>query len=120
MNVYDVEQGKAMSQAEVGRKENEITKASAALKLVKITGKVFTSDAIHAYPKTAVDTNCGRKRRLYISSQRKSGKVVQKYLNTVCTEVTQTWLWKNRNQFPDRLESKQRPWSHRTPHHPRQ
>ena len=47
LSVYDVEQGKTMSQVEVGRKENEISKAPEALKLVKISGKVFTSDALH-------------------------------------------------------------------------
>ena len=47
LSVYDVEQGKTMSQVEVGRKENEITKAPEALKLVKISGKVFTGDAMH-------------------------------------------------------------------------
>ena len=47
LSVYDVEQGKVMSQVEVGRKENEITKASKALKLVEIAEKVVTGDAIH-------------------------------------------------------------------------
>jgi predicted transposase YbfD/YdcC len=47
LSVYDVEQGKTMSQVEVGRKENEISKAPEALKLVKISGKVFTGDAMH-------------------------------------------------------------------------
>jgi predicted transposase YbfD/YdcC len=39
--------GKAMAQVEVGRKENEITKAPEALKLVEISPKVVTGDAIH-------------------------------------------------------------------------
>ena len=47
LSVYDVEQGKVMSQVEVGRKENEITKAPEALKLVEISQKVVTADAIH-------------------------------------------------------------------------
>jgi predicted transposase YbfD/YdcC len=47
MSVYNVEQGKTMSQVEVGRKENEIGKAPEVLKLVKISGKVFTGDAMH-------------------------------------------------------------------------
>jgi predicted transposase YbfD/YdcC len=47
LSVYDVEQGKTMSQVEVGRKENEISKAPEALKLVEISGKVFTGDALH-------------------------------------------------------------------------
>ena len=47
LSVYDVEQAKVMSQVEVGRKENEITKAPQALKLVEITGKVVTADALH-------------------------------------------------------------------------
>lgn len=47
LSVYDVEQGKVMSQVEVGRKENEIAKAPKALKLVEITQKVVTGDAIH-------------------------------------------------------------------------
>lgn len=47
LSVYDVEQGKTMSQVEVGRKENEISKAPQALKLVEISGKVVTGDALH-------------------------------------------------------------------------
>lgn len=47
LSVYDVEQGKVMSQVEVGRKENEITKAPKALKLVEIAQKVVTGDALH-------------------------------------------------------------------------
>lgn len=53
LSVYDVEQGKTMSQVEVGRKENEISKAPAALKLVKISGKVFTGDALHTQKRLA-------------------------------------------------------------------
>lgn len=47
LSVYDVEQAKVMSQVEVGRKENEITKAPRALKLVEISQKVVTGDAMH-------------------------------------------------------------------------
>jgi predicted transposase YbfD/YdcC len=47
LSVYDVEQVKVMSQVEVGRKENEITKASQALKRVEIAQKVVTGDALH-------------------------------------------------------------------------
>ncbi len=47
LSVYDVKQGKVMAQVEVGRKENEISKAPEALKLVEISGKVFTGDAMH-------------------------------------------------------------------------
>jgi len=47
LSVYDVEQAKVMSQVEVGRKENEITKAPQALKQVEIAQKVVTGDAIH-------------------------------------------------------------------------
>lgn len=47
LSIYDVKQGKVMSQVEVGRKENEISKAPEALKLVKISGKVLTGDAMH-------------------------------------------------------------------------
>jgi len=47
LSVYDVEQAKVMAQVEVGRKENEITKASKALQLVEIAQKVVTGDAMH-------------------------------------------------------------------------
>jgi len=47
LSIYDVQQGKVMSQVEVGRKENEISKAHEALKLVNISGKVLTGDAMH-------------------------------------------------------------------------
>jgi len=47
LSIYDVQQGKVMSQVEVGRKENEISKAPEALKLVNISGKVLTGDAMH-------------------------------------------------------------------------
>jgi predicted transposase YbfD/YdcC len=46
LSVYDVEQGKIVSQVEVGRKENEISKATTALKQVKIAQKVITADAL--------------------------------------------------------------------------
>lgn len=47
LSVYDVEQAKVMSQVAVGRKENEITKAAKALKMVEISQKVVTGDALH-------------------------------------------------------------------------
>ena len=47
LSVYDVEQAKVMVQVEVGRKENEITKASKALQMVEIAKKVVTGDAMH-------------------------------------------------------------------------
>ena len=47
LSVYDVEEHKVMSQVAVGRKENEIVKASQALKQVEIAQKVVTGDAIH-------------------------------------------------------------------------
>jgi predicted transposase YbfD/YdcC len=47
LSIYDVEQAKVMSQVEVGRKENEITKAPKALKPVEIAQKVVTGDAMH-------------------------------------------------------------------------
>jgi predicted transposase YbfD/YdcC len=47
LSVYDVEQAKVMAQVEVGRKENEITKAPKALKMVEIAQKVVTGDAMH-------------------------------------------------------------------------
>lgn len=47
LSIYDVEQAKVMSQVEVGRKENEITKAPQALKMVKLAQKVVTGDAMH-------------------------------------------------------------------------
>lgn len=47
LSVYDVEQAKVLSQVEVGRKENEITKAPQALKMVEIAQKVVTGDAMH-------------------------------------------------------------------------
>ncbi len=47
LSIYDVEQAKVMAQVEVGRKENEITKAPQALKQVEIAQKVVTGDAMH-------------------------------------------------------------------------
>jgi predicted transposase YbfD/YdcC len=47
LSVYDVEQAKVLSQVEVGRKENEITKAAQVLKQVEIAKKVITGDAMH-------------------------------------------------------------------------
>lgn len=47
LSVYDVKQMKVMAQVEVGRKENEIVKAPRALKLVEISQKVITGDALH-------------------------------------------------------------------------
>jgi predicted transposase YbfD/YdcC len=53
LSVYDVEQGKVLSQVEVGRKENEISQAPSALKMVEITGKVITADALHTQKRLA-------------------------------------------------------------------
>jgi predicted transposase YbfD/YdcC len=47
LSVYDVEESKVVSQVAVGRKENEITKASKTLERVKIAQKVITGDAMH-------------------------------------------------------------------------
>ena len=47
LSVYDVDQRKVLAQVEVGRKENEITKAPKALESVEISGKVITGDAMH-------------------------------------------------------------------------
>lgn len=47
LSVYDVEQAKVLAQVEVGRKENEITKAPKALQMVEIAQKVVTGDAMH-------------------------------------------------------------------------
>jgi predicted transposase YbfD/YdcC len=47
LSVYDVAQAKVLSQVEVGRKENEISKAPQALKRVEIAEKVVTGDALH-------------------------------------------------------------------------
>jgi predicted transposase YbfD/YdcC len=47
LSVYDVKQGKVLAQVEVGRKENEISKASKALEYVEISQKVITGDAMH-------------------------------------------------------------------------
>ena len=53
LSVYDVKAGKTLSQVEVGRKENEITKAPDAIKMAKIAGKVVTGDALHTQKRLA-------------------------------------------------------------------
>jgi predicted transposase YbfD/YdcC len=53
LSVYDVKAGKTISQVEVGRKENEITKAPEAVKMAKIAGKVVTGDALHTQKRLA-------------------------------------------------------------------
>ena len=53
LSVYDVKAGKTLSQVEVGRKENEITKAPEAIKMAKIAGKVVTGDALHTQKRLA-------------------------------------------------------------------
>jgi len=47
LSVYDFEQAKVMVQVEVRRKENENTKAPQVLKMVEISQKVLTGDALH-------------------------------------------------------------------------
>jgi predicted transposase YbfD/YdcC len=47
LSVYDVKQWKVLAQVEVGRKENEISKAPKVLKGVEISQKVVTADALH-------------------------------------------------------------------------
>ena len=53
LSVYDVKAGKTLSQVEVGRKENEISKAPEAIKMAKIAGKVVTGDALHTQKRLA-------------------------------------------------------------------
>lgn len=47
LSVYDVKEQKVLAQVEVGRKENEISKAPKALESVEISRKVVTGDAMH-------------------------------------------------------------------------
>jgi len=47
LSVYDVKEMKVLSQVEVGRKENEISKARQAVKSTEISQKVITGDAMH-------------------------------------------------------------------------
>jgi predicted transposase YbfD/YdcC len=47
LSVYDVKYWKVLAQVEVGRKENEISKAPKALESVEISQKVVTGDAMH-------------------------------------------------------------------------
>jgi predicted transposase YbfD/YdcC len=54
---------------EVGRKENEISKAHEALKLVNISGKVLTGDAMHTQ-KTAIRSDFGRTGRFSFLSKK--------------------------------------------------
>jgi predicted transposase YbfD/YdcC len=60
LSVCDVKQGKVLSQVQVGRKENEISKAPEALKLVKITGKVVTGDAMHTQKRLSTQILAGQ------------------------------------------------------------
>jgi len=60
LSVYDVRQGKVLSQVEVGRKENEISKAPEALKLVNISGKVCTGDAMHTQKRLSMHILAGQ------------------------------------------------------------
>jgi predicted transposase YbfD/YdcC len=53
LRVYDVPAGKTIAQVGVESKENEITKAPAAIKLAKIAGKVVTGDALHTQKRLA-------------------------------------------------------------------
>jgi predicted transposase YbfD/YdcC len=53
LSVYDVKAGRTLSQVEVGKKENEISKAPEAIKLAKIAGKVITGDALHTQKRLA-------------------------------------------------------------------
>lgn len=47
LSVYDVKHWKVLAQVEVGRKENEISKAPKVLGSVEISQKVVTADAMH-------------------------------------------------------------------------
>jgi predicted transposase YbfD/YdcC len=47
LSVYDVKHWKVLAQMEVGRKENEISKAPKVLASVEISQKVVTGDAMH-------------------------------------------------------------------------
>ncbi len=109
LSVYDVEQGKVMSQVEVGRKENEITKAPQALKSVEITGKVVTADAMHTQKRLSAQileqgTDYG------VAGQGKSTRALQNHSATLCSRLSQARLWQNPNRFSRRPKSQQRSW----------
>lgn len=53
LSVYDVKAGKTVSQVEVGRKENGMSKAPEAVKMAKTAGKVVTGDALHTQKRPA-------------------------------------------------------------------
>ena len=73
LNVYDVEQRMVLSQVEVGRKENEITKVPKALECVEIAQKVVTGDAMRT--QKALSAQIVR-RGLYFPRQRKPVELI--------------------------------------------
>jgi hypothetical protein len=110
LSVYDVEQAKVLSQVEVGRKENEITKAAQVLKQVEIAQKVVTGDAMH--------TQRGVSRQIIeaggdcLAGERKSTALVPEYSEPLCSRISQTRLWENPHRFPDRSHGEQRSRTH--------
>ena len=72
-----------MSQVQVGRKENEISKAPEALKLVNISQKVITGDAMHTQKR--------------LSTQILDGQADFVFPVKENAGVSQTWLWKDPN-----------------------
>jgi hypothetical protein len=53
VSVYDVLQGKVLSQVPVGRRENKLSQAPKALEFVEISQKVVTADAMHTQTTSA-------------------------------------------------------------------
>jgi predicted transposase YbfD/YdcC len=104
LSVYDVKHRKVLAQVEVGRKENEITKAPKALESVEISQKVVTGDAMHT-PKSTVGTDCETRWGLRFSSQRKPVEPIQKHPIVLCARISEGWIWEDRDRFRDGRES---------------
>ena len=95
LSMCDVEQGKVMSQVQVGRKENEISKAPEVLKLVNISQKVVTGDALHTQKRLSAQILEGQGDFVFPIKEIKAG----------CTKVFRNFLLLN---IQDRASEKSR------------
>ena len=82
-----------LSQVEVGRKENEITKAPKALESVEISQKVVTGDAMHT--QKALSAQIVRQGGDYIFPVKEKVEPLQKHPTVLCPRRSESWIWED-------------------------
>ncbi len=110
LSIHDVEQSKVMSQVEVGRKENEITKAPQALKRVEIAQKVIIGDAIHT--QRGISAQIIEANGDYVWPVKENQlRLHQNIRSLFAPRIPKTRLWENPHRFCQYTNREQRSWT---------